>query len=86
MAGLYDAIYQSRNQRDINFFVDYSLQAKAQPWSWAAARVACSFRPPRRACQISGLDLSPYMLNKCRQKLRRQPEEIQNRVRLLEGT
>lgn len=36
-------------------------------------------------CQIVGLDLSPYMLARCREKLARQPREVQERVLLIQG-
>ena len=34
---------------------------------------------------MTGLDLSPHMLSICRDKLSRQPEEVRDRVRLVEG-
>jgi len=39
----------------------------------------------RAGIEITGLDLSPHMLAVCRERLKAEPQEVQSRVRLVEG-
>ena len=39
----------------------------------------------RAGFEITGLDLSPFMLNECRKKLEKQPENVKARVKLVQG-
>lgn len=81
----YDTVYQWAERQDVQFFVDEAKQAPG-----LTLEVGCGtgrvLIPTAAAGQvITGLDLSPQMLALCRDKLSRQPEEVQARVRLVEG-
>ncbi len=80
----YDAVYESLDRGDIQFFVDEARQAPG-PTLEVGCGTGRVLIPTAAAGQvITGLDLSPSMLAVCRDKLSRQPEEVQARVRLVE--
>jgi SAM-dependent methyltransferase len=85
VADLYDAVYQSRDQRDVQFFVRYSTRAEGPILELGCGTGRVLIPTAAAGCQITGLDLSQYMLKKCLQKLGGQPAEIQRRVALIEG-
>jgi SAM-dependent methyltransferase len=85
IAELYDVVYQSRNLRDIQFFVDYATRAEGPTLELGCGTGRVLIPTAAAGCQVTGLDLSPYMLKKCRQKLQQQTPAVQARVSLLEG-
>jgi SAM-dependent methyltransferase len=85
LADLYDAVYENRNPRDINFFLGYSTRIGGATLELGCGTGRVLLPTARSGCRITGLDLSPYMLEKCKEKLRGQSEDVQKRVRLVEG-
>jgi SAM-dependent methyltransferase len=85
IAEYYDAAYNRRNDLDIPFWVDYAQQAKGHALELACGTGRVLIPTARAGCNITGLDLSSYMLAKCREKLKQQPKDVQKRVKLVEG-
>lgn len=86
IAEYYDATPLYANRADIGFYLDCAREAggKVLELGCGTGRVLIPTAAAGHA--IVGLDLSPHMLARCREKLRAQPPEVQARVRLLEGT
>lgn len=85
LAEFYDVMYASRSQRDLNFFIDYSKKAKGRTLELGCGTGRVLIPTAIAGCEITGLDLSPYMLRKCREKLTKQPKEVERRVKLMHG-
>lgn len=85
VAELYDMVYESIRQKDINFFVDYSSNAGGRTLELGCGTGRVLIPTAAAGCEITGLDLSSYMLNICREKLSQQPEEVRERVNLIQG-
>jgi SAM-dependent methyltransferase len=84
-AELYDHGVPYRERPDVGFFVE-----AAQESSGPVLEVGCGtgriLIPTARAgVEVVGLDLSPHMLRVCRQRLLREPEEVQSRVELVQA-
>lgn len=84
-AEFYDKQYASRDRRDLEFFITYSREAQGRTLELGCGTGRVLVPTAVAGCEITGLDLSPYMLAKCREKLSRQPENVQKRVKLIEG-
>lgn len=83
VAEFYDHIAAYRSRVDIPFYIEM-----AEMVSGSVLEVACGtgriLIPTARAgLEIVGLDLSEWMLAKCRDKLAGEPEEVQRRVELV---
>jgi SAM-dependent methyltransferase len=86
-AEYYDCVYDThiRTDRDVNFFTDYSGKAGGRTLEMGCGTGRVLIPTAMSGCEITGLDVSPYMLAKCREKLGRQPAAVQRRVRLVQG-
>lgn len=85
IADFYDRVNEFRDEKDIPFFVDM-----ARTFGGPVLEIGCGsgrvLVPTARAeIEIVGLDLSDAMLEKCREKLSSEPEDVQNRVELLKA-
>ncbi len=85
VAEFYDAMYDDMPRRDIEFFIDYSRKAGGKTLEIGCGTGRVLVPTAAADCNIVGLDLSPYMLKKCEEKLALQPVEIQLRTRLIQG-
>jgi SAM-dependent methyltransferase len=85
VAEFYDAAYESMRQRDINFFVDYSRNSGGRTLELGCGTGRVLIPTAAAGYEITGLDLSLHMLKICREKLSRQPEEVQERIKLIQG-
>jgi SAM-dependent methyltransferase len=84
IAELYDHVLPYRERQDVGFFVE-----AAKEYGGPVLEVGCGtgrvLIPTARAgVAITGLDLSPHMLEVCRRKLAAEPEEVLMRVNLVE--
>jgi SAM-dependent methyltransferase len=84
-AEFYDYVVPYRNRRDLDFFVELARAATS-----AVLEVGCGtgrvLIPCARAgAAMTGLDLSPGMLDVCRERLRQEPVAVQTRVELHQG-
>ena len=84
-ADYYDVTYDNLRDKDIHFFLDYSSRAGGRTLELGCGTGRILIPTAISGCEITGLELSPYMLEKCRQKLGKQPVEAQKRVKLVQG-
>jgi len=84
-AEFYDLVYETLRLKDTDFFIDYSRKSGGRTLELGCGTGRVLIPTATAGCEITGLDLSPYMLVKCREKLEKQPGEVQKRVRLVEG-
>jgi SAM-dependent methyltransferase len=83
-AEYYDVAYNRRNNIDVDFFVDYSKKCGGRTLELGCGTGRVLIPTAIDGCQITGLDPSPYMLQKCYEKLERQPEKVRRRVKLIQ--
>ena len=85
VAELYDAAYQTARQKDIDFFVDYSRRAGGRTLELGCGTGRVLIPTAAAGCEIAGLDLSSHMLDICRDKVSEQSEDVQKRIRIIQG-
>jgi len=85
VAEYYDVTYNRRNDKDVAFFVDYSKKTGGRTLELGCGTGRILIPTAAAGYEITGLDFSPYMLQKCREKLAAQPEDVQRRVKLVRG-
>ena len=85
VAELYDAMYEELRPQDVAFFVDCSRQAGGRTLELGCGTGRVLIPAAAAGAEIIGLDVSPYMLHKCREKLNRQPPEVPRRIKLVQG-
>jgi SAM-dependent methyltransferase len=84
VAELYDYIPGYAGRPDVGFWLDFARAAgKVLELGCGTGRVLIPVAAA--GVPIVGLDLSPYMLARCRAKLAGQPREVQERARLVQG-
>ncbi len=69
VAELYDPVYERLARRDIEFFVDYAKKAKGKTLELGCGTGRVLIPTAQAGCEITGLDFSRFMLEKCREKL-----------------
>src|SRR5262245_18947103 len=85
IAELYDYVVPYRTRQDIDFFVERA-QASGGPVLELGSGTGRVLIPIARAeVTITGLDLSPNMLEVCQRRLLDEPEAVQSRVTLKQG-
>ena len=85
IAELYDHIPGYAGRPDQGFYLDYARSAEGKILELGCGTGRLLIPIAAAGCAIVGLDLSEHMLAKCREKLQRQPEEVQERVRIVQG-
>jgi SAM-dependent methyltransferase len=86
LAELYDFVPDYAGRPDVDFYLDFSRSAGGKILELGCGTGRILIPTAAAGCKITGLDISEYMLAKCREKLQSQPEEVQKRVRLVHGT
>lgn len=84
-AEFYDPAYNVIATRDIPLYIEYSGDSGGRTLELACGTGRILVPTAKAGCEITGLDLSPYMLEKCRGKLEKEPEEVRQRVKLIQG-
>lgn len=85
IAEYYDAIPFVKDRADLTFYLDEAKRS-GDPILELGCGTGRVLLPIAEAGHcVCGLDLSPHMLNKCREKLRRLSLEVRNRVRLVDA-
>jgi SAM-dependent methyltransferase len=85
IADLYDHVGLYRDRPDVGFYVQ-EAQASGGPVLEIGCGTGRVLIPTARAgVRIVGLDRSPHMLAVCQQRVREEPQEIQDRVRLVQA-
>jgi SAM-dependent methyltransferase len=85
VAEYYDAAYERIRPKDIDFYIDYAEEAGGRTLELACGTGMILVPIAISGSEITGLDLSPYMLKKCREKLAKQSKDVRARVRLIQG-
>jgi len=89
IADLYDAEYSdlgTRRGNDVGFYVECSRMAGGRTLELGCGTGRVLVPTAVAGFEITGFDLSAFMLNKCRAKLLAQPEVVRRRVRLVQGS
>ena len=81
----YDTMYNQLARRDIEFFVDYAKKAGGKILELGCGTGRVLIPTAVAGCEITGLDLSPFMLQKCREKVAKLPAETRKNIRLIQG-
>lgn len=83
VAEFYDHIgpYQSRS--DVKFFIDAARRAKGPVLEVGCGTGRILIPTAREEIAITGVDLSPFMLDICQEKLSREPAKVQSKADLV---
>jgi SAM-dependent methyltransferase len=85
VSDFYDAMYDNPARRDIEFFVDYAKKADGRILELGCGTGRVLIPTVVAGCEITGLDFSPYMMQKCRKKITRLSVETRKNIRLIQG-
>ena len=85
IAELYDHVVPYRDRPDVGFFVEAAIESGGPVLEVGCGTGRVLIPTARAGMAITGLDLSPDMLEVCRGKLKAEPEEVRARVRLEEA-
>lgn len=86
LAELYDLVKQYGERGDTDFYVDFCREADGPVLELGCGTGRVLLPVARAGVEITGLDLSSYMLEKCREKLAEEPVEVRERVTLIQGS
>ncbi len=86
IAELYDFMPGYTDRPDLDFYLDLSRSTDGKILELGCGTGRVLIPTAAAGSQVVGLDLSEYMLARCREKLRSRPDEVQDRVRLVQGT
>jgi SAM-dependent methyltransferase len=81
----YDYIVPYRDRKDVDFFVEMAQESGGSVLEVGCGTGRVLIPTARVGVDIVGFDLSPSMLDLCRQKLSLEPTEVRARVQLVEG-
>jgi SAM-dependent methyltransferase len=85
IADLYDSVALYRDRPDVAFFVDEARGAGGPVLEVGCGTGRVLIPTARAGVEIVGLDLSPHMLQVCRDRIARESEEVRSRVRLVQA-
>jgi len=85
VAEYYDVNPLYAERPDVDFYLDFARSAGGKILELGCGTGRILIPTAAAGCEIVGLDLSEHMLAKCREKLKKQPKEVQERVQLVQG-
>jgi SAM-dependent methyltransferase len=85
VAEFYDHVVPYRDRQDIDFFVEAARESGGPVLEIGCGTGRVLIPTARAGVEIVGLDLSPYMMDVCRERLRREPKDVQSRVQLAQA-
>lgn len=85
IADLYDHVKAYRERPDVDFFVDEALKAGSPVLEIGCGTGRVLIPTARAGVEITGLDLSDHMLDRCRTNLSSESDEVRSRVTLIKG-
>jgi len=85
IADLYDHVVPYRERPDVAFFVEAAQESGGPVLEVGCGTGRVLIPTARAGVEVVGLDLSLHMLAICRERLRREPREVQGRVQLVEA-
>lgn len=79
--------YDVSNQdlKDVDFLVDYARKANGRTLELGCGTGRVLIPTALAGYEITGLDMSPFMLRKCREKINKQSKSVQERIALIPG-
>lgn len=83
---LYDYVAHQQLPDDIDFWLEYAGRAKGPALELGCGTGRVLIPLARAGVEVTGLDISPLMLDACRRKLASEPAEVRKRVTLVEGS
>lgn len=84
-AEFYDYVAPYATRGDVQFYVDESLASNGPVLELGCGTGRVLIPIARAGVKITGLDVSPAMLDLCRAKLRAEPQDIQSKAELQHG-
>ncbi len=85
IAECYDSVVPYRDRQDVSFFVEMAQRSGGPVLELGCGTGRVLIPTARSGIEIVGLDASPLMLSVCREKLSSEPNDVQSRVRLVQG-
>jgi SAM-dependent methyltransferase len=85
IAELYDYVVPYRERQDVGFFVEAAKESGGPVLEVGCGTGRVLIPTARAGVEITGLDLSPHMLDVCRGRLKTEPEEVCSKVRVVEA-
>jgi SAM-dependent methyltransferase len=85
IAELYDYVVPYRERQDVAFYVEMARESGGPVLEVGCGTGRVLIPTARAGIEITGLDLSPHMLEVCRGRLKAGPEEVRSRVRLVQA-
>ena len=85
VAELYDQVIPYKERPDIDFFVQAALDSGGPVLEVGCGTGRVLIPTARAGISITGLDISPYMLDVCQQSLAKEPTDVQDKVTLIKG-
>lgn len=84
VAEMYDYVAPYAARRDVNFYAEIARETGGPVLEIGCGTGRVLIPVARTGVEIVGLDLSPYMLATCRQRLAGEPDEVRARVTLVQ--
>lgn len=85
VAEMYDYVTPYAARRDVDFYVETACALGGPALEIGCGTGRVLIPTARAGVEIVGLDISPYMLATCRQRLAGEPDEVRARVALVQG-
>jgi SAM-dependent methyltransferase len=85
IAELYDHIPPYQNRPDIDFYLEMAQESGGPVLELGCGTGRICMPIAQARVEVVGLDLSEYMLDICRGKLAEEPQEVQDRVQLIQS-
>lgn len=85
IAEYYDSVVPYRERQDVGFFVEMAQHSGGPVLELGCGTGRVLIPTAKSGIEIVGLDSSPLMLSVCREKLLSEPNDVQSRVRLVQG-
>lgn len=83
LSEFYDFTPPYTERGDVEFYVEYSRSANGKILELGCGTGRILIPTVEAGCEIVGLDISKYMLARCRSKLEGKPKDVQGRVKLV---
>jgi SAM-dependent methyltransferase len=85
VSDFYDSVSPYGSRRDVAFYVDLAGESGGPVLELGCGTGRVLIPTARAGVSIVGLDVTPEMLETCRRKLEKEPEEVRSRVELVRG-
>src|SRR5574341_2137000 len=82
---LYDSVPIYASRRDVQFYVDEAISAGGRTLELGCGTGRILLPTARAGSDITGLDSSARMLERCREKVAAEPDSVRQRIRLTQG-